>query len=260
VHTTIDGTADAPLMDNVRIYVMTAGQHGPGTFPPAQTIGQQKNNPLDYRWALKALLVALDRWTAAGVLPPPSRYPKIADNTLVPPAKLQFPNISGVTTTTVPHRAYRADYGPRFATEGVVTIEPPRIGTAFPILVPQVDADGNAVAGIRMPELAVPLATYTGWNLFNERSGPTNVLSSMQGSYIQLPRTNADRKRANDPRPSIEERYHDKDQYVGLVTKASLDLIDQGYLLAEDLAVIVKNAARHWDYIASAANPSTAPR
>ena len=86
------------------------------------------------------------------------------------------------------HRAYRADYGPKFATEGVVTLEPPRIGTAFPILVPQVDADGNGIAGIRMPELAVPLATYTGWNLFNDRSGPTDVLSSMQGSYVPLPR------------------------------------------------------------------------
>ena len=114
-------------------------------------------------------------------------------------------------------------------------MEPPRIGTAFPMLVPQVDADGNGLAGVRMPELAVPLATYTGWNLFNDRSGPTDVLSSMQGSYIPLPRTRAERKRAGDPRPSIEERYRDKDHYVGLVSKAALELIDQGFLLAEDL-------------------------
>src|SRR5204863_3283 len=86
----------------------------------------------------------------------------------------------------------RADYGPRFAKEGIVTIEPPRIGSSFPILVPQVDADGNGIAGVRMPELAVPLATYTGWNLFNDRSGPAGVLSSMQGSYIPLARTTTD--------------------------------------------------------------------
>ncbi len=122
------------------------------------------------------------------------------DGTLVAPDKLRFPKVPGVATTTVAHRAYRADYGPRFATEGVVTMEPPKIGTAFPILVPQVDADGNGVAGIRMPELAVPLATYTGWNLFNDRSGPTTVLSSMQGSYVPLPRTGAERERTNDPR------------------------------------------------------------
>src|SRR5262249_7845462 len=212
-----------PLMDNVRIYLLAAGQHGPASFPPPTSIGQQKNNPLDYRWAMKALLVAMDRWTATGALPPPSQYPKVADNTLGTPDRLKFPAIPGVTATTAVHLAYHADYGPRFATEGVVTIEPPRIGTAFPILVPQVDEDGNGVAGIRMPELAVPLATYTGWNLFNARSGPTDVVSSMQGSYVPLARSAADRKRRNDPRASIDERYKDKDQYMAAVTKAAND-------------------------------------
>jgi hypothetical protein len=169
----------------------------------------------------------------------------------VPAEQLHFPKVPGVTTTTAVHRAYRADYGPKFITDGVVSIEPPRIGTAFPILVPQVDADGNGLAGVRMPELSVPLATYTGWNLFNERSGPTDVLSSMQGSYLPLARTAADRKRTNDPRPAIDERYRDKDQYIGQVAKAALALIDQGFLLAEDLAPVLKNAARHWDYLAA---------
>jgi Alpha/beta hydrolase domain len=258
IHTTVDGASDAPLMDNVRIYLLTAGQHGPGPFPPAQTIGQQKNNPLDYRWAMKALLLAMDRWTADGAAPPPSRYPRVAEGTLVPPDRLKFPKIPGVTTSTAAHRAYRADYGPRFVTEGVVSVEPPKIGTAFPILVPQVDADGNGMAGVRMPDLAVPLATYTGWNLFNARSGPTTELSSMQGSYIPLARTSAERKRTNDPRLSIEERYRDKDQYIGLTSRAALELIDQGFLLAEDLPVVLRNAGRHWDYIASTQTPSTA--
>jgi len=260
IHTTVDGSADAPLMDNVRIYLLSAGQHGPAAFPPAQTIGQQRNNPLDYRWGMKALLLAMDRWTATGALPPPSKYPRVSDGTLVVPDKLRFPKVPGVTTTTAVHRAYRSDYGPRFATEGIVTVEPPTIGTAFPILVPQVDADGNGVAGIRMPELAVPLATYTGWNLFNDRSGPTDVLSSMQGSYVPLPRNAAERGRSGDPRATIDDRYRNKDHYVGLVTRAALDLIDQGYLLAEDLAVVVKNAARHWDYAMSATAPATVQR
>ena len=258
IHTTVDGAADAPLMDNVRIYLLTAGQHGPAAFPPSQTIGQQRNNPLDYRWAMKALLLAMDRWTATGALPPPSRYPHIADGTLVAPNKLRFPKLQDVTTTTIVHEAYRADYGPRFATEGVVTIEPPRLGTAFPILVPQVDADGNGIAGIRMPELTVPLATYTGWNLFNDRSGPTTVLSSMQGSYIPLARTAADRQRTADPRASIGERYRDKDQYIALVTKAARELVDQGFLVVDDIDPIVRDATRHWDYAAAGARPSTA--
>ena len=257
IHTTIDGAADAPLMDNVRIYLLTAGQHGPAAFPPAQTIGQQRNNPLDYRWAMKALLLAMDRWTATGAAPPPSRYPRISDGTLVPPEKLRFPKIAGVTTTTAVHKAYRADYGPKFATEGIVTVEPPRINGSYPILVPQVDADGNGIAGIRMPELAAPLATYTGWNLFNDRSGPTTTLSSMQGSYIPLPRASAERKRASDPRPSIEERYRDKDQYLAAVKKAAQDLVGQRLLLDEDLDTIVRNAGRHWDVATSTAAPST---
>jgi hypothetical protein len=244
----------------VRIYLLSAGQHGPASFPPAQTIGQQKNNPLDYRWAMKALLVAMDKWTANGTAPPPSQYPRISDGTLVAPDNLRFPKVPNVTTTTEVHRAYRADYGPRFATDRIVTVEPPKIGTAFPILVPQVDADGNGIAGIRMPELAVPLATYTGWNLFNDRSGPTTVLSSMQGSYIPLPRNSAERTRTSDPRRSIDERYRDKDQYVDAVTKAATALIDQGYLLTEDLAVVVKNAAKHWDHLSSAATSSSQPR
>jgi hypothetical protein len=260
IHTTVDGTRDAPLMENVRIYLLAAGQHGPGAFPPTQTIGQQRNNPLDYRWAMKSLLLAMDRWTADGTAPPPSRYPRLSDGTLVAPNKLRFPKVAGVATTDAVHRAYRSDYGPRFAKEGVVTQEPPRVGTAFPILVPQVDADGNGMAGVKMPELTVPLATYTGWNLFNDRSGPTDVLSSMQGSYIPIPRTSVDRKRTNDPRPSIDERYRDQDQYVGLVTKAALELIEQGFLLPEDLAAVLRNARRHWDYAVSTPAPSTVQR
>jgi hypothetical protein len=260
ISTTVDGTADVPLMDNVRIYLLSAGQHGPAGFPPGQTIGQQKNNPLDYRWAMKALLLAMDRWEANGTAPPPSRYPRIADGTLVPPDKLKFPKVPGVTTTTSTLRAYRVDYGPRFATDGIVTLEPPKIGKPFPMLVPQVDVDGNGIAGIRMPELAVPLATYTGWNLFNDRSGPTTVLSSMQGSYIPLARTGAERKQKNDPRPAIDERYPSKDQYVAKVTQAAQTLIAQGYMLQDDLDVVVKNAARHWDYIATSPNPSTVQR
>jgi hypothetical protein len=260
IHTTVDGTADAPLMDNVRIYLLAAGQHGPAAFPPVQTIGQQRNNPLDYRWAMKALLLAMDRWTANGTVPPPSRYPRISDGTLVPPDRLRFPKVPGVQTSTSVHRAYGADYGPKFATEGVVTLEPPRLGTAFPILVPQVDVDGNSVAGVKMPELTVPLATYTGWNLFNDRSGPPSVISSMQGSYIPLPRAGADGKRTGDPRKAIDERYRDKQHYASLVAKAAQELSDAGFLLAEDIPIVLRNAERHWDYAAAPPPPSTPQR
>jgi hypothetical protein len=116
-------------------------------------------------------------------------------------------------------------------------------------LVPQVDQDGNEVAGIRVPELAVPIATYTGWNLFNERSGPTNVVSSMQGSFIPFKQSRDERDRANDPRRSVQERYQSRDQYLELISKAATDLVEKGYLLKEDLPRIVQQAGTRWDYV-----------
>lgn len=248
-HTTVDGQKDMPLPANVRGYLLAAGQHGVASFPPARTIGQQMNNPLDYRWVMRTLLVAMNRWTTDGVAPPPSAIPRIADGTLVSPDKLKFPTLPSVNIATTPHKAYRANYGPDFISRGIVTQEPPAIGAAFPILVPQVDADGNELAGVRVPELAVPLATYTGWNLFNERAGPPLVVSSMQGSFIPLARLRAERERANDPRRSVEERYRSRDQYLGLIATTANDLVTKGYLLKEDVPRIVEQAGTRWDYV-----------
>jgi hypothetical protein len=247
-HTTIDGTKDARLPANVRGYLLAGGQHGVGGFPPARTIGQQLANPLDYRWAMRSLLVAMNRWVTDGTPPPASALPSVESGTLVTPDKLKFPAVPGVNVATVPHKAYRADYGPDFIKAGLVTQEPPAIRGAFAILVPQVDADGNEIAGIRMPEMAVPTATYTGWNLFNAESGPTTVVSSMVGSFIPLPATKADRAASKDPRRSIEERYRGRDQYLNEVTKAAGDLVSKGYVLQADVPRIVEQAATRWDY------------
>lgn len=247
-HTTVDGTKDARLPANVRGYLLSAGQHGVAAFPPARSIGQQLNNPLDYRWAMRSLLLAMNRWVTDGTAPPASALPRVDNGTLVTPYLLKFPKLPSVNVATVPQRAYRADYGPDFIRKGVVTQEPPAIKSAFAILVPQVDADGNEVAGIRMPELAVPIATYTGWNLFNEKSGPTNVVSSMQGSFIPLPRSKADRDASGDPRRSIDERYRSRDQYLAEITKAANDLVTKGYLLKNDVPRIVAQAGTRWDF------------
>ena len=249
IHTTIDGTADAALMDNVRVYSFAGGQHGPGRFPPQQTIGQQLSNPNDYSWFLRSLLLSMNRWVTDGTPPPPSRHPTIGDSDLVSFDDFRFPDLPGVGQPAEPHKAYRVVYGPTFRSEGVTTVEPPEVLSEFPLLVPAVDADGNETGGLMMPEVAVPLATYTGWNLFRAESGPTDVLSNMQGSYIPFPRTEADRRQEGDPRRSIEERYGSREAYLGLVSVAALSLIDEGYLLAEDMAPIVAQAGRHWDYL-----------
>ncbi len=248
IHTSVDGKSDAPIPDHVRIYTFAGAQHGPSPFPPVRTIGQQLNNPNDFRWTMRALLVAMDRWVTEGTAPPSSVYPRIADGTLVAPEAVDFPKIPGVVYSTRIHKAYRADYGPQWKS-GVVTQEPPKIGKPFPMLVSQVDADGNETGGLKMPELAAPLATYTGWNLFNAHSGPTDEISSMQGSYIPFPRNRATRERSGDPRGSIEERYRDREQYLGMVSGAALALIEQGYLLDQDLPAILKQARQRWEYV-----------
>ena len=246
IHTAIDGRSDAPLTDSSRIYMFAGGQHGPAAFPPRPSIGQQPNNPNDYRWSMRALLVAMNGWIKDGVAPPASRHPRIADKTLVQIDAMSFPSLAGVGTPTEAHKAYRVFYGLDFATKGIISVDPPETNSAFPILVPQVDNDGNELAGVKMPEISVPLATYTGWNLFNAEAGPTSLLSSMQGSYIALPRTRADRERAKDPRMSIEERYQSRERYLALVTSAAQELVKQRYLLDDDIDDIVKRADEHW--------------
>ena len=131
----------------------------------------------------------------------------MAGGELAPLAKVKFPTIPGVAFPAIVHLAYPSNYGPEFRTKGIVTQEPPELGKPYPLLFPQVDGDGNDIAGIRMPEIQVPLGTYTGWNLRTPDIGAPDELNSMQGSFIPFPRTRADRDLRHDPRLSIQERY-----------------------------------------------------
>ena len=125
-------------------------------------------------------------------------------------------------------------------------------GTALPMFVPQVDADGNEIAGIRHPEVAVPLATYTGWNFTNPDNGDPNTLVSLAGSYIPFPATRAQRERTRDPRRSIEERYDSREDFLTRIESAGEALIGDRYLLEADLPAILERAAQHWDLLVGA--------
>jgi hypothetical protein len=239
VHTSADGTADLAIPANVRVYFFAGNQHGPGVFPPVNGAGQQKGNPTDYWWNMRALFVAMDKWIREGVAPPPSSVPRLADGTLVKAADVAFPAIPGVQT-------------PRTLTAGSRAANPflaggAGAGTPLPLLVPQVDADGNERAGIRLPEVAVPLATYTGWNFRNASTGGTNQLVPLLGSYIPLPRNAAEREARHDPRRSVDERYASRQQYLDAIDKAASVLVKGGYLLAEDAPSVVKRAVEHWE-------------
>lgn len=249
IHISIDGQKDVVIPDTTRIYFLTGGQHGPAAFPPPKPHTQNISNPNDYRWAMRALLVAMDRWVRDGKEPPVSQYPRIAQDTLVPWGALQFPKIPGVSVPTHFQQAYRVDYGEEFRTAGITTNEPPKVGHAFPILLPQVDRDGNETTGIRMPEIQVPLATYTGWNLRSRDIGAPEELNSMIGSFIPFAQTKADRELHGDPRASIAERYSGRADYLAKIEAAARQLAANGYLLEGDIPQVVEHSATEWDYL-----------
>ena len=143
------------------------------------------------------------------------------------------------------------DFGPEWA-KGILTIEPPRLGRVYPALVPAVDQDGNDRAGIRLPEIAVPLATQTGWNPRHPRTGAPFALAGVVGSYLPFARTKARREAALDPRLSLEERYPDRASYLGRIAEAALALTRERLLLPQDVVFVVDRAAAHWDLRAEA--------
>ena len=252
VHTDPTGTKDADLPANTRVYMIASAPHGPGPFPPLANVGggmtgRAMLNPLDYSPATRALFRALDRWIVDDVAPPPSAYPKIADGTLTPPASAGWPAVPGYQLPQQPLRAFHLNFGADWA-KGIVSVEPPEIGKAFVVSVPAVDADGNVRAGIRLPDIAVPLATQAGWNYRDASIGAPDRLAGEIGSYIPFARTKADRDRTADPRPSIEERYRNRDEYVGRFAASALALVDRGYLLPEDVADLLKHAVEHYDF------------
>ncbi|MDE0361537.1 MAG: alpha/beta hydrolase domain-containing protein, partial [Rhodospirillaceae bacterium] len=241
IHTSVDGTTDVPPADTSRIYFFSGTQHVPAAFPANRTDGLRVGNHNDYTWFLRSLLLKLDAWTRDGTLPPESRYPQVVNGTLVELEALEFPLVPQVRRPVNVSRAYRLDYGPEFDTLGIIANEPPEGDTPFPFLVPQVDETGNEIAGIRSPELAVPLATHAGWN-------PYSPIAS-QGSYIPLSRTRSEREATGDSRLSVEERYASREEYLGLVAGEALSLIEEGNLLGSDLPAILQNAGKHWDYV-----------
>lgn len=251
IHTTPDGKSDAPAPEDVRIYFFAGLQHFSGPFPATSEpyrglAATHPQNPNPVAWLWRALFDAMDAWVRDGVLPPESRYPKIADGTLVSRAALAFPDVPGLSPPAAVHQALRLDFGPRF-TDGIVTLEPPRVGKPFPALVPRPDADGNDLSGVRIPEMAAPVATYTGWNLRDPKTGLAGERVSFAGSYVAFPKTRADRQSASDPRASLEERYGSKERYLGIFAEEAMRQIRERFLLPEDLADVLRRGGAEWD-------------
>ncbi len=223
------------LPDNVRVYLLSGTQHGGGpgvhTRTPSQGMCQNLSNPLALAQTRAALSVALYEWVANGVEPPPSRFPTVAGGGLVSANELGFPDIPGVT--------YSGSYNPLHLADHRSL--PPMYGDAYPVLVGRIDDDGNMVDGVRHPNLAAPVGTYTGWNLRRAGFGEGGQCAGT-GSFIPFAATESARADSGDPRASLEARYPDHAAYIQAVSEAADALVGERLLLAADADVIVELA------------------
>jgi hypothetical protein len=247
------GKKDLTIPPEVRLYFFAGTQHGGGDqlrqppfVQPKPPLGcQLPVNSNSFFPTQRALLVALRDWVVKGTEPPVNDYPTIAKNSLVPLSAISFPfvpaeefSVRGVAAERV-----HLDRGPQFREVDVsgVMDEPPHPGEAYPVLVPQIDADGNHTDGLRNTAVQVPLGTYTGWNV--RKAGFSEGDScDLIGAFIPFFRTKAERLAANDPRPSLEERYPTHEAYVQKVRDAAKQLVKDRFLLPEDADLIVSQA------------------
>ena len=253
LHTDTRGR-DVPDPDNVRFYLISGLSHGVGNVTSRGQC-QQFLNPTSPFPALRALLMALDQWVVAGTAPPSSLVPRQTDGTavmavprpghqtaVVPQEALGWPAIPGVTYTGVITSRYFLDFGPMLG-QGIIAHYPPPLSgrTAYPHFVSKVDQDGNETAGIRLPPVAAPIATTTGWALRREGFG-ANEGCEANGQHIPFASTKAARLAAGDPRLSLEERYGTHDGYVTAVARAAEKLEQQRLLLRADVQAYIDQA------------------
>ncbi len=253
------GTKDLADPPNVRSYIMASTQHGPANLPlPTKApfgVCMQQGNPTPHVWTMRALLSDFTQWLKDDRTPPPSNVPRIADGTLVAADQVHFPAVPANSYGGVERPAMRYlgnhnplhvyDRGPGYHpadSSGIETIIPPREHPAsYGVLVPQVDADGNDLAGVRPVNVQVPIGTYTGWNLFRDDLFQ-NEACELTGSFVPFAATKAERLQSGDPRLSLEERYPSKAAYVQAVRQAADRLIAARLLLPEDGARLTAEA------------------
>jgi hypothetical protein len=267
VHISPAGTRDLKPPDEVRVYALASTQHTPGALPqddfhPSDgSRGRYGFNVVDFTPLLRAALLNLDAWVEHGIEPPPSAVPELARGTAVPRTTvLDDYTRFGHVTLPDPDRlsVLRAvDLGPD-AARGVVRL-PVKEGGAYPVYVSAVDSEGNEMAGIRLPDITVPLATHTGWNPRNPAVGGDDQLMLMFGFSWFFTRTMAERQELGDPRRSIEERYFSRDDFLEQVGAAAQTLIADGYVLEEDVHLLLEDALERWDYVAAGKDEGFGP-
>ena len=212
---------------------------------------QHFTNFAQQRWVSRALLLDLDAWAANKSEPPSSQYPSVEKGELVALKDVHFPKVPSFPFATYMPQVWRMDYGSEYGTTKVITIDPPRIEMPYLILVPQVNADGNDVAGIRLPEVAAPLGTYTGWNITIPQLSELRYLSGLVGAFEPFPLTKEQREQSGDARLSVAERYTGRQDYLDRVKRAADDLVRQRFMLAADVPAVVQRAEQIWNAVMS---------
>jgi len=261
IHTEPDGRRDMSPGAHTRVYHFAGTEHGLGVWPPSDTqvapadptgaVERSRNlrGTLNYGRLLRACLVNLDRWISEGVEPPPSAHPRVDDGTAVDPEALAkvFESIPAAHYPRHHARPQRLDFGADPDGRHTPSL-PPHLGLPYGSRVAAVDDDGNEVAGIRLPEVQVPLATHTGWTLRHPEIGGSQQLLVFAGGTLPFPRTRAERAESADPRRSIAERYRSREDYLAAIRRAARELCAERYLLEEDIELSVAMAARQWDF------------
>ena len=252
-----DGTDVTPPASSRR-YLFASTQHGPGGLPfNAVAVhgskGANNFNIVDYTPLFRAALLNLQAWVVDGVEPPPNQIPSHSAGTAAARSDV-LAQLAGVATLALADpallpRLFPLDLGPE-AHRGVGSYPAAIRGAAYPSAVSAVDRCGNEVAGVRMPDVSVPVATHTGWNPRLDDSGGRGQLLEYLGSSVPLPRTAAQDEAAGDPRPSLDALYCDRDDYATQVRVAAEALVAERLLLAEDVELCVKIAVRRYDAVA----------
>ena len=263
IHTNLENKMDADEDKEIRRYHFAGTQHGSGTFPPMDKIvnkdgdvfrGQIPFNAVDYNPLLRALLVNLDKWVVSDDPPPKSCHPSLNEGTAVDSSSLRskFSNLPDVKFPPILTEAIRLDYG-RGIEQGRVDILPPLELDKYPAFVSDIDQDCNEVAGIKLPDMTVPLATNTGWNLRHPCIGNQDLILGISGGLMgwTLPfaKTKKERENNNDPRLSIEERYSSREDYIMRVKSATQVLLEQEFILEEDVCQIIDAASKRYDIL-----------
>ena len=236
IHTSPDGAADVAPPASTRIYFWAGTQHGPGAIRPKPQANALNGNPLDQRPFQRATLAALHAWVRDGQEPPPSRYPSLAAGELAPASRIALPKWLGVKPPE-PRPARRLDFGPMFQAQGLITQEPPAVRGEYPVLLPVPDEDGIDRGGIRLPQAAVPLGAFLGWNTRSASVGNAGRISSLEGSFVPL------------ARDEILRRYADRTKYLERIAAETDRLIADRRLLPADKSLVLEQAAALWDHL-----------